>query len=655
MSDQSSGSTAQPIYHPREVSHIHDIATGAVEGGVGVLATEPLLAHLAGETIENPFRGGWRGTGQRIGAGAVVGGAATGLIGALVSHAESKRKAKLRAQQMAQTKMSFRPGMIELAYGDELIADPTARKGVRLDHYQKNIAGREIDRAINDHLRVAAAGAIAGAVIPHPTASILKRAGVGAAGGVGLLTAIRALAHKDVYGDTSPGAKETQSYVAPAIAVGGLGYGATKRYKAASERIKALRIHVTGKGAAAKVAKVTLSCAEDEILQFARSLDDDEVKKKPFDDVLQRAAIPAAVAAGSGALTYGLLRRRSSLPENAPARLKVLRKAAERYGMARVAVHEGSNVSGFRKAFTEVMQPADYTRHIASERAYGAKKFKGAIFDPEETGRLEGGPQIGYHDKVSRQIEKGKLEEYHVATAAGLEMPHTAPLMDAKTIEPDYVAKPARGSQSKSVVTKEMIDKHDPNDPLLAEFKKFQKDYSSKIKNEDSRAVAENSHPGYKAHMTEQAIQHPENFVKQKKIDIAEEYRVHAIGGQAIKVTSGRFGLSTPLAHREAEAAAEAKLVNVHPKLKDNLLALDLAKDTTGNWHVIETNPGPGSGFLTPENKLDARGPHGLYKQITGRYARSTSALAGAGVAAGAGVGTLALTERDKQRRIRQV
>lgn len=87
MSDQSSGSRAVQ----KTPSHLHDIVTGGIEGGVGVLGLEPLLQKLKGAKVENPFR---RGSLGRVASGAAIGAGATGLIGALVSMTSNKAKRK---------------------------------------------------------------------------------------------------------------------------------------------------------------------------------------------------------------------------------------------------------------------------------------------------------------------------------------------------------------------------------------------------------------------------------------------------------------------------------------------------------------------------------------------------------------------------------
>ena len=67
----------------------------------------------------------------------------------------------------------------------------------------------------------------------------------------------------------------------------------------------------------------------------------------------------------------------------------------------------------------------------------------------------------------------------------------------------------------------------------------------------------------------------------------------------------------------QAEAAAKRMLKKLDPSLKNNMLALDIARDKRGKWHVIETNPGPDSGFLSPASAAGFMGPHKLYHAVT--------------------------------------
>jgi hypothetical protein len=78
-------------------STAHDIITGGIEGGVGVLALEPALEALSGKTVTNPLRGGAVAVAKRVGTAGLIGAGATGLIGALVSVTAKKHKERKAA------------------------------------------------------------------------------------------------------------------------------------------------------------------------------------------------------------------------------------------------------------------------------------------------------------------------------------------------------------------------------------------------------------------------------------------------------------------------------------------------------------------------------------------------------------------------------
>jgi hypothetical protein len=364
---------------------------------------------------------------------------------------------------------------------------------------------------------------------------------------------------------------------------------------------------------------------------MAKSEEDDKT------DFTKPAAIAGATAvAGLG--TYGLLRRRTPLPSSASGKLMKIRAAAEAGGFARV--HVDPKMSRTQKFIREVLQPADTHVHVPQGSSYTpGEKFKGAVFDPEDTERLAGKAMVGAENRTARSINRSKLHEYKEALGAGLDMPHTAALGAPHTLPKDYIAKFNTGARSQGVVTRDMIKNFDPKKPELLAFKKFHKGVASKIKDVDKRSIATTAHPGYKDWMTEQAITRPQDFVRQKKVDITDEIRVHTLDGKSLGISSGRYGASSRSVQRDARLAAEVKLQNVHPRLRENMLALDMARDAKGNWHVIETNPGPASGFLTP-SRPDPRGPYQLYKRVTGRHAKPLAVAAGTGAAAAAGLGT---------------
>jgi hypothetical protein len=125
------------------------------------------------------------------------------------------------------------------------------------------------------------------------------------------------------------------------------------------------------------------------------------------------------------------------------------------------------------------------------------------------------------------------------------------------------------------------------------------------------------------------------------------------IGGEPMGVSSARHSVRQFFLNRNrpAEVAATKMLKRVDPKLKQNLLAMDIVRTKKGGWYVIETNPGHDSGFLTPTSgsAMDLRGPHALYKSVTGRYSKLVSGAGGAAAAAGTGGAGLLLTRKKAQ------
>ncbi len=111
MASQDEGERARPI----APSHVHDIITGGIEGGLGYAAIDPFTEKiLHGKALQSPLREGWAALGKRTALYAGVGAGATGLIGAAVSL--TTRKAKEKRQQLKEAQMmeAIRPGMIEL-------------------------------------------------------------------------------------------------------------------------------------------------------------------------------------------------------------------------------------------------------------------------------------------------------------------------------------------------------------------------------------------------------------------------------------------------------------------------------------------------------------------------------------------------------------
>ena len=404
---------------------------------------------------------------------------------------------------------------------------------------------------------------------------------------------------------------------------------------------------------------VTLNARLSRLLEFG----DEEPKKKDL-----RGLHIAEAAIGTGLTAYGLMRRRTPLKKGASQNLKSIREAAEKHGFVRVehqdrfpgAARTGADPTVFQKIKSAIFHPADRHEHLVEGSRYTqGKKTKEAVFDPENSGRLSSEASIGQNRRSRRletAIDRSKLDEYKIATGMGIPMPHTLPLTDATQIKKGYIAKAATGSQSKIVVTRKMIAQHNPQHPDLLQYKKFRKISKRAIKDPNILGPALNSHPGYGRWMAEQAIQKPGNFVQQKALKIASEHRVHTIGGEAIGITSGRHGVAAGAVNavtgrnRQAEKAVNKLLEKAKPNLQGTMMAVDTAKDTKGKWHVIETNPGTQSGFLTPQSRLDVRGPNQLYKLVTGRHSQAASGAAAGAAALAAGAIEARATRDDKRK-----
>jgi hypothetical protein len=362
---------------------------------------------------------------------------------------------------------------------------------------------------------------------------------------------------------------------------------------------------------------------------------------------LQQAG--AAALAGLG--TYAYLRHPGTLPKWAPAEFRKLRQAATQHGYTRVHLHN-KHPNSFMKHISELARPADKHVHLSVGRSYNSgNKTKSVVFDPESTHHSLSKHMVGKVDKTVRAISKGKLEEYKVTKKMGLKLPKTNTLSSASTLGKGEIAKPARGSQARLAITKSDIESHNPNDPLLKNFKQLRSVLhklrnSKKLTDENIISTKLNHHPGYRKWLTERAIKNPSKFVRQPKIDISKEYRVHALHGMPLGITAGRHAL-LPMGHGEVEHATRKLLTKVHPDLKNNLLAIDIAKDKKGKWHIIETNPGPDSGFLTPTNMIDIRGPHKFYRALTGKQSKPAATVAGLGAAGAAGYAAKKLEDRN--------
>ncbi len=420
--------------------------------------------------------------------------------------------------------------------------------------------------------------------------------------------------------------------IAIAGAVLGTGIGAYGGYKWATRGTAPLRKRP---GAAGKIIRPDFATVAASARQSAIH----------FEEEKKKSSAPLLGAALAGLGTYAALRKRG----------KAVIPGGSK-GFTRVHQHI-QEPSRFKKFLTEVARPADKHVHITAGKKHAKNASTvNAVFDPYDTGRFRAESQISTHDATSKAIHRSKLDEYATGKKLGLDLPHTAPLGDARKLGKDYIAKPNKGYQAKSVITAKDIAAHDPNHPDLKAYKKVFADTGKKYRlkqiTDDDMMVARNTHAGYRRGMAEAAIRKPHKFVRQKAIDIDSEYRVHAVGGKAIGITSSRHSAAQAIlggGNKDAEKALEKSLRNVHPSLKKNMVAADVAKDKRGKWHLIETNPGPFSGFLTPKS-ADPRGPNQLYKAVTGRNSRQVAGTAAAGAAVATGA---ALSPDDKKPRRR--
>jgi hypothetical protein len=305
------------------------------------------------------------------------------------------------------------------------------------------------------------------------------------------------------------------------------------------------------------------------------------------------------------------------------------------------------------KLVSEISEPADIHHHVTANRTYYKTKSKSVVFDPENTGKLQSPLILGKMNKTAKDIRQHKLKEYTIARKMGLNIPQTETLGNPYTMDRSWIAKPATGSMSHALTIDDFMA-HNPIHHDLVNYKVQKKALGPLKGNAYYKSDAKLSHhPGVKRYHVEQALKHPDRYVRQKKLDIAKEYRVHMIGGEPMGVSSARHSVRQFFLNRNkpAEVAATKMLKRVDPKLKQNLLAMDIVRTKKGGWHVIETNPGHDSGFLTPTSgsAMDLRGPHALYKSVTGRYSKLVSGAGGAAAAAGTGGAGLLLTRKKAQ------
>lgn len=187
----------RPIWLKAQEKHPttgHDVAIGAIEGGLGVLATDRLI---------HKFAPSGSSVGRKILIGAGVGGAATGAVGALLS------KLKRRRQQPT----NFATLTIPM------------RTAVTKDRYIKHIHEADQDTAEHNYVRSAAVGGAIGALL-RKSKPLKKAATIGAGTGLAIQAVARAGTSKtkDQFGDRTYVAKRIDRAPAQvgALVAGGL-------------------------------------------------------------------------------------------------------------------------------------------------------------------------------------------------------------------------------------------------------------------------------------------------------------------------------------------------------------------------------------------------------------------------------------------------
>lgn len=177
----------------------HDVVTGGLEGGIGVLATDPLIKRITTGRWESPLEHGISGLGKKAAIGAGVGAVATGSIGYLLNKLAANRK-----KQPVQTELSA----ILFA------APPANRSAVTKDRYVKKIHEDDMARAERNYVRSAVGGAAIASLLRKTSGLSLGHSAL-AGGGAGILA--QALVRhgtsqtKDQFGDRTYYAKRTDN------------------------------------------------------------------------------------------------------------------------------------------------------------------------------------------------------------------------------------------------------------------------------------------------------------------------------------------------------------------------------------------------------------------------------------------------------------
>ena len=145
---------------PDEPSLAHDLtittASGALEGGVGILAVDPLLKKLAGEGWVNPLR---KGVLKRVAGGAVLGGVLTGAGGLAISEFLAEKRRRERNNLIARVQKT-----------DANVPPPGSDIGPFETKRPQNLFDSDSDKRRNKLLTGAGIAAVAGGGWTFPAA-----------------------------------------------------------------------------------------------------------------------------------------------------------------------------------------------------------------------------------------------------------------------------------------------------------------------------------------------------------------------------------------------------------------------------------------------------------------------------------------------------
>lgn len=231
---------------PKRSTKIHDIATGGIEGGIGILATDPLFRRLTGEAasihsaLKQSLHGGPALLSKKVAIGAGIGAAATGLIGTAVTAVERHRKERKPITFAVQ---------------------PTNRTAVTRDRYSKKIHGDDITKAENNYIRAGVGGAAISALLRKKTGLLAKPALLaGAATGIGIQAIVRnrTAKTKDQFGDRSFAGKRIDNAPGQAALLGAAAI-ATHKVIGGTSKIRAGLKHVAEVARKARAARANFS------------------------------------------------------------------------------------------------------------------------------------------------------------------------------------------------------------------------------------------------------------------------------------------------------------------------------------------------------------------------------------------------------------